>query len=69
VDNDGNKSRQKPRFEKLYYELLWEIGAAQTDAVNLTATNIEWDKRLLSLNNLEFRNGLLKRHWAMRASP
>jgi integrase len=31
-----------------YYELLWEIGAAQTDGANLTTANIEWDKRLLS---------------------
>ncbi|PYJ97653.1 MAG: hypothetical protein DME23_14380 [Verrucomicrobia bacterium] len=31
-----------------YYELLWEIGAAQTDAANLTAANIDWENRLLS---------------------
>jgi integrase len=35
---------------KLYYELLWEIGAAQTDAANLTTANIDWKKRLLSYN-------------------
>jgi integrase len=33
---------------KLYYELLWEIGAAQTDGANLTTANIDWEKRLLS---------------------
>jgi len=44
VQNENNEER------KLYYELLWEIGAAQTDAANLTATNIEWDKRLLSFH-------------------
>ena len=27
---------------------MWEIGSAQTDAANLTAGNIEWEKRLLS---------------------
>ncbi len=42
VDNENNVER------KLYYELLWETGAAQTDGANLTASNIEWDKRLLS---------------------
>jgi integrase len=42
LQNENNAER------KLYYELLWEIGAAQTDAANLTAANVEWDKRLLS---------------------
>jgi hypothetical protein len=31
-----------------YYELLWEIGAAQTDGANLTAANVDWENRLLS---------------------
>ena len=35
---------------KLYYELLWEIGAAQTDGATLTAANIDWKNRLLSYN-------------------
>jgi len=42
VQNENNTER------KLYYELLWEIGASQTDGANLKAANIEWDKRLLS---------------------
>ena len=33
---------------KLYYELLWEIGAAQTDGSKLKAENVDWKKRLLS---------------------
>ena len=33
---------------KLYYELLWEIGAAQTDGSNLSAANIDWKNHLLS---------------------
>jgi integrase len=33
---------------KLYYEMLWEIGAAQTDGANLKAANIDWKNRLLS---------------------
>jgi integrase len=38
------------RERKSYYELLWEIGAAQTDAANLSTSNIDWEKRLLSYN-------------------
>ena len=30
-----------------YYELLWEIGAAQTDAALLTDGNIDWRRRVL----------------------
>jgi integrase len=42
IQNEGSEER------KSYYELLWEIGSAQTDAANLTAANIDWGKRLLS---------------------
>jgi len=31
-----------------FYELLWEVGAAQTDAVMLTTDNIDWSRRVLS---------------------
>ena len=30
-----------------YYELLWEIGAAQTDTALLAADNIDWQRRAL----------------------
>jgi len=30
-----------------YYELLWEIGAAQTDTSLLTAEHIDWERRVL----------------------
>ncbi len=33
---------------RLYYDLLWEIGAAQSDAAGLTAANIDWRTRVLS---------------------
>lgn len=33
---------------KLYYELLWEIGAAQSDAAALTAQQVDWPSRTLS---------------------
>jgi integrase len=42
VSTESNKER------KLYYQLLWEIGAAQTDGASLTAENIDWQNRILS---------------------
>jgi len=32
---------------RLYFQLLWFIGAAQTDAANLTDANIDWQNRIL----------------------
>ena len=32
---------------RAYYELLYETGAAQTDAANLTAENVDWPKGVL----------------------
>jgi integrase len=40
-------SEQNPE-RKLYYELLWEIGASQSDAASLKTENIQWETRLLS---------------------
>jgi integrase len=31
-----------------YYELLWEVGASQSDAAALLAENIQWDARVFS---------------------
>jgi integrase len=33
---------------RMYYELLWETGASQTDAALLTAANIDWGSRILA---------------------
>jgi integrase len=33
---------------RLYYGVLWEIGAAQTDAAELTAAQIDWGERTLT---------------------
>lgn len=41
------QSEQNPE-RKSYYELLWEIGAAQTDAANLSAANVDWENQRLS---------------------
>lgn len=39
---------ERNRERRLYYELLWETGASQTDAALLTAANIDWEHRILS---------------------
>ncbi|HXE42680.1 MAG TPA: tyrosine-type recombinase/integrase [Candidatus Baltobacteraceae bacterium] len=41
---------EKNQERRLYYELLWEIGAAQTDGANLSAKNVDWENRRLSFN-------------------
>jgi integrase len=38
---------EKNTERRAYYELLYEIGAAQTDAANLTAEDIDWQNGLL----------------------
>jgi len=35
---------------RLYFQLLWFIGAEQTDATNLTDANIDWPNRVLRYN-------------------
>lgn len=39
---------EKNHERKLYYELLWETGAAQTDAANLTSANIDWNRKTIT---------------------
>ncbi|MCI0539934.1 MAG: hypothetical protein L0Z50_32410 [Verrucomicrobiales bacterium] len=38
---------EKSDERRYYYELLWEIGAAQADAAVLKAENIDWRQRVL----------------------
>ncbi len=38
---------EKNRERRAYYELLYETGAAQTDAANLTAEDIDWQNSVL----------------------
>jgi integrase len=33
---------------RLYFQVLWELGASQTDAANLDAGNIDWELRTLA---------------------
>ena len=42
IDAEKNLER------RLFYELLWNIGASQTDAVMLKANNIDWNSRILA---------------------
>lgn len=39
---------EKNEERRHYYELLWEIGASQTDAANLKAENMDWTNFVLS---------------------
>src|SRR6185437_15497141 len=39
---------EKNQERRLYYQLLWEIGASQTDAASLSAENIDWRDRTLT---------------------
>jgi integrase len=41
-------AHEKKAEWKLYLELLWETGAAQTDAVSLTAEHIDWPTRTIT---------------------
>src|SRR5579859_131451 len=36
---------EKNEERRHYYQFLWETGAAQTDAANMTADNIDWKNR------------------------
>lgn len=39
---------EKNSERNLFYQLLWEIGASQSDAASLTAENIDWPTQTLS---------------------
>jgi integrase len=39
---------EKNPERNLYYQLLWETGAAQCDAARLTTDNIDWEMRVLT---------------------
>ncbi len=41
-------SRRKTPSGNLYLELLWETGAAQSDAVNFKAEDVDWQSRTIS---------------------
>jgi integrase len=39
---------EKNEERRRYYELVWEIGASQTDTVLLSAENIDWERKILA---------------------
>ena len=49
LDEHQNLLAQEKKAEwKLFLELLWETGAAQSDAVNFKAEDIDWQSRTLA---------------------
>jgi hypothetical protein len=47
INAEGNQERRS------FYQLLWEIGASQTDAAMLTAQNINWNEGVLVYTRLK----------------
>ena len=47
-DHQSLLAREKKAEWKLYLELLWETGAAQSDAASFTAEDIDWQTRTIS---------------------
>ncbi len=41
-------AREKNAEWKLFLELLWETGAAQSDAANMTAEDVDWQSRTIT---------------------
>ncbi len=46
-------SSERNEQRRHYYELLWEIGASQSDAAALTADNINWKHRVLTYRRVK----------------
>jgi hypothetical protein len=44
---------EKNPERRLYYQLLWETGASQSDAAALSASNVSWQKGSLSYNRMK----------------
>lgn len=47
-EHESILAREKNAEWKLFLELLWETGAAQSDAVNFKAEDIDWTSRTIS---------------------
>lgn len=41
-------STERNPERRLYYEVLWETGASQTDAADLTSEQVDWNSHILS---------------------
>jgi hypothetical protein len=44
---------EKNSERRSFYELLWEVGAAQSDAAELNAQNIDWERRVLRYRRMK----------------
>jgi integrase len=44
---------EKNRERRLFYEILWEVGAAQSDGANLFAENVDWQNHLLRYRRMK----------------
>jgi len=49
VEREGNPERRR------YYQLLWEVGASQSDMANLCAEDIDWEHRTISFDRMKLR--------------
>jgi integrase len=47
-EHESVLARERKAEWKLFLELLWETGAAQSDAANLTAEHIDWQSRTIT---------------------
>ena len=47
-EHERIRAAERNPERRLYYALLWEIGASQTDGTLLTAENIDWATGTLS---------------------
>jgi hypothetical protein len=54
---------------KFYYQLLWEIGASQSDAAALSAANVDWKKQSLRYNRMKTGTARPSGHWQEFARP
>lgn len=56
--NQGSRNSDKPHYEERrdFYELLWQTGASQTDAANLTAEDVDWNQRTICYNRQKLKS-------------
>jgi hypothetical protein len=56
-------SAEKNDERRAFLELLWHVGAAQFDLVNLKAEDVDWNSRTISLQSPEDRTPLHVALW------
>jgi integrase len=53
AEHDLILASEKNPERHAFYELLWEVGAAQSDGANLHAENIDWENRVLRYRRMK----------------